>query len=413
MGCSRTDVLASSPKRSGFFSWWLLLCLPAAAAWATTTAPVGPGATDVSPHQIVRTSTNYLYVIAPTTTTYPNNPQALLYVWKANQVGAPTSFEAKDSGHAPRIGISTSASAINGSDVIHSLWLDGQGRVSYGRFHTATDRWGATQVLSQTGWSGLLGDEGVAIAVDAKGNPHAFWTVKVNGKLRVDYANRIGGTWSKPVLADEATVINAWHPTMAFAPNGDLLLAYIDGLGNYSADGKIRTRVRHASGTWAASQSVPVVAFTGLDNGPSLLITADGTQHITFCDTSNQIQYWYNKGLGWTGDQQPAVQVTHDPALGPDGSGGLYIYGHGTPQGGIRGVGSNKYRFHKPAGTTAWGPWTLVVAGKIDDSTSTRWSQFFHQFPQTVDFTYWTHTDLGDAMGYRIHTGTDVGAKNQ
>ena len=408
MGCKRTDGLQYSPKRFGFFPLWLLICLSAAAAWATTTATVGSGATDVSPHQIVRTSTNYLYVIAPTTTSYPSNPQALLYVWKANQVGAPTSFVAKDSAHAPRIAISTSASAIDGNNVIHSLWLDGLGRVCYAQFNTANDTWGPTQVLSQAGWIGLLGDEGVAIAVDANGVPHAFWTVKVSGKLRVDYANRIGGKWSTPVLADEATVIDAWHPTMAFAPNGDLLLAYIDGLGNYSADGRIRTRLRHANGTWDASQSVPVVAFTGLDNGPSLMITADAVQHITFCDTRNHIEYWYNKGAGWAGDQQPGVQMTHDPALGPDGSGGLYIYGHGTPQGNMRGVGSNKYRFHKAAGATAWGPWTLVVTGKIDDSTSTRWSQFFHQFPKTVDFTYWTHTDSSDLVGYTIHTGTDV-----
>lgn len=386
----------------------LFAFLTASLMAATSTANVGPGTTDPSPHQLVRTSKNYLYVIAPTGTTYPTNPKATLQVWKANRAGIPSYYSPQDNAHSPRIGINASASAIDGTDVIHSLWLDGKGDVYYGQYSTTTDKWSAPTLLSHTGWTGFQqGDEGVAIAVDASGTPHAIWTIIVSGQLRIAYSNRTGGMWSAPMLADNATAVNAWHPTMAFAPNGDLLIAYLDGQGGYSADGTVRTRVRFANGSWGATNSIPVTVFVGLDNGPSLLITSDGTQHITFCDTGNQIQYWYNTGTGWLGDRQPAPQTTHDPVLGPDGSGGLYIYGHGTPQGTIYGVGSGKYRFHKSLTATTWGTWTLVVTGMIDDATSTRWSQFFHYFPQTVDFTYWTHTDQYDAAGYFIHTGTN------
>jgi len=397
-------------------------------AFGTNTAPVGAGYTDVSPHQIVRDSNNYLYVVAPNGTKFKGNTAAQLLVWKGNQNGAPTSYTVQDQIHSPGFpktgisitpGITTSASAIDGSDVIHSVWIDGQGNTLgtpgsfyYAQLNTVTGKWGAATKIANTNWTGYVpGDEGVALELDSLGNPHVFWTVKIGTQLRVYYANRIGGTWSTPFLADDATTVNAWHPTMAFAPNGDLLLAYIDGVGNYSHDGTVRTRVRHSTGIWDASLSIPVSqVYTGIDNGPSLLITPDGIQHITFCGNLNDIEYWYNSGAGWTGDQQPhnngQPQITHDPALGPDGAGGLYIYGHGTPAG-VRGNGANKYRFQKVAGETSWGPWTLVVTNSmIDDSTSTRWSQFHFNYPTTVDFTYWTHV-VPNFHNFMIFTGTN------
>lgn len=83
------------------------------------------------------------------------------------------------------------------------------------------------------------------------------------------------------------------------------------------------------------------------------------------------------------------------------------VRGHGTPVGGFRGTGANKYRFQKLAGATSWGRWTLVVSDPmIDDSTSTRWSQFFFNFPTTVDFTYWTHV-VPNAHSFTIFTGTN------
>ena len=409
----------------------LILCC---SAFGVNSALVGPGYTDVSPHQLVRTSGNVLYVVAPNGQAFARNTVAKLLVSKANQPGIPTSYAVQDLTHSPGTpktgitttpGVATSASAIDGSNVIHSVWIDSQGlktqgNVYYGQFDTTTNTWlSATLLDGATGWTGYVtGDEGVALALDTNGNPHVFWTAKVGALLRIRYSNRIGGVWSAPVLADETafTLKNAWHPTMAFAPNGDILLAYIDGVGTYSHDGTVRTRLRHANGTWDGTQSIPVTnVYTGVDNGPSLLITADGTQHISFCGHTNDIQYWFNTGTGWTSDQPLTgglAQLTHDPSLGPDGAGGIYIYGHGTPVPAPRGIGANLYRFRKPAGGT-WGAWTEIVpdpntatANHVDCSVSTRWSQFFFNSPGTVDFAYWTELTPG-ASHYTIYTGTN------
>ena len=383
-----------------------------------TIVTVGPGYTDVSPHQLVRTSGNVLYVITPTGTSFRLNTTATLVVSKGNVAGVPSAYIAQDVAHSPgtaktgittRAGISSSASAIDGGDVIHSVWIDNQGssspgNVYYAQFSTKTGKWGAATLLDgSTGWTGYtVGDQGVNIALDSNGAPHACWTAKVGSKLRIKYSNRVGATWSKPVLADETAVTlnNAWHPTMAFAPNGDLLVAYVDGVGGYSHDGAIHTRLRHANGTWAASLTIPIGSvYTGIDNGPSLLITPDGREHIAFTGPVSDIQYWYNAGAGWISDPpltKGMPQLSHNPSLGPDGTAnGIYLYGHGTPVP-FRGIGPNLYRYHKPVGGV-WGPWTLIVpdphtptANHVDCAVTTRWSQFFFNFPTAVDFACYT-----------------------
>jgi hypothetical protein len=121
--------------------------------------------------------------------------------------------------------------------------------------------------------------------------------------------------------------------------------------------------------------------MTAIDNGPSLLVTADGIRHLTFLNTNNQIRYWYDAGSGWRGDSQPPTQQTHNPSLGPDGAGGVYLYGHGTPHGGLEGHGDHLYRFHRPAGGS-WSAWTLYVTGAFDSSVSTR-------CPERVDILFW------------------------
>jgi hypothetical protein len=383
---------------------------------SVSVARVGPGTTDPSVHQLVRTRGDVLYVVAPDGTTYPHNPTAHLRVYRGDRAGAPASMAARDDGHAPGGGVNASDSAIDGQDRIHVVWMDGAGNVLYAPFDTATDLWGATAQLEASGVQGLSqGDEGVAIAVDAFGNPHAVWVYQpATNVIRVRYASLVGGAWSAPVDVADTVAINLWHPTLAFAPNGDLTVAWLDGTGGYSTDGVVRTRRRHANGTWDASQLIPDTAVVGLDNGPSLLITADGTRHIAFDNYTSatvydQVRYWYDVGAGWQGDQQPPVTYSHDPALGPDGQGGLYLYAHGAiPAAAPMTVGQGKYRFHKAAGSATWGPFTLVpeAVGAVDDATSTRWSQFFINSPGVLDFTYWTHTDPADSMGYELFVAT-------
>lgn len=388
------------------------------------TALVGPGATDPSPHQLVRTSKNVLYAIAfDCATGYPGCGPNRVRVYGATTPGVAVAFKEYDVSHARTGGIQSVAAAIDGQDVIHVLWIEttAQGAVWYQTFNTTTNLWGPRQRLAVTYWNdstATQGAEGVAIALDAAGIPHALWSARpsAGASLRIYYANRTGGRWSAPRLIDDQAVPSAprfsEHPTMAFMASGDLLTAWIQGSCRvlrdstcYTPDGVIYTRDRAAGGFWLQTVSIPDVTFPSIDNGPTLLVTPDGVRHISFTNAApgheDEIRYWYDKGNGWQGDQQPPDRVTHDPSLGPDGAGGLYIYGHGSPVGDYAGVGQNVYAFHKAAGSAVWSPWTLYVTGPYDDATSVRWSQFFHRFPSYVDATFWTNT-----TPYTLYVGT-------
>jgi len=378
---------------------------------------VGPGNTDPSPRQLVRTRGDVLYIIAPNGTVYTGSPPSTtrLIAWKADRPGTPTRFMPMDNGHAPSGGVNTSASAIDGGDLIHSVWIT-PGKASYGIFNANTGLWQGLTTLENTGWTNYgQGDEGAAIAVSASGTPYAVWNyIDQNGLLRLHLAVSHAGVFGVPMQVDDIDVNGgARHPSVGFAPNGDFVVAWVDGDGGYSTPGIVRTRVLHANGLWDPSYAVPnETAGSSLDQSCSLLIGTDGTRHVTFLNTSNQIRYYYDTGSGWTGDQQPPYQITHDPVLGPDGAGGLYIYGHATPQPDLRGLGEGKQRFHKPAGATSWSPYNWIRDGYIDDASNARWSQFFDNHPEEVDFTWWNHNPVhtlqGDAAGYYIETGAQT-----
>jgi len=339
-----------------------------------------------------------------------------LRVYRANQPGTPTAFTEQDAGHRPS-GIGSSAIALDGSDpihpdTIHVLWNDLSGMVNYRTFSTATNLWSATTPIATTNWTDFSqGDEGVALAVDSNGMPHAVWSAKGSDlKLHVWYGNK-GSSWSAQPVDDIPLTGNrrTLHPTIAFRANNDLVVSWLEGTFNYIPDGIIHVRTRSSAGMWVATETINDAAMTTIDNGPSLLVTPDGRTHLTFVNTNDEIRYWYyNPVDGWHGDLQPPTQVTHDPSLGPDGNGGVYIYGHGAPPAneGIQGTGKNLYFFHKAAGG-AWEPWTHYVMGSFDSSVSTRWAQFFHYFPQTIDIAYW-----GDSPPpILLYIGTDASAQ--
>ena len=372
-------------------------------------SPAIPGAlgfSDVSPHQVVRSRANVLYAIVPTCNDYPECTGNELRAWKGDAPATPTAMVEVDATHRPAGGAGSTALALDGCDRVHVLWNTRDGSARYAVLDAATDAWGPASTLAATGWTDYgQGDEGVALAVDAAGVPHAAWGAVSDGVLHLFFATLAAGAWSAPERVDDVPLSGGrrtWHPTLAFAPDGSLLLAWLEGSVNYVPDGVIRLRRRAAAGTWAPSVALPDAAMTAIDNGPSLIVTPDGVAHLSFDNTGNQIRYWYDDGSGWKGDRQPPAQVTHDPALGPDGHGGIYIWGHGAPTDGtLGGNGPNLYRFHRPAGGT-WGAFDLYVQGAFDSSVTTRWSQFFHHFPAAVDIAFW---DPG--FPNRLFLGTD------
>lgn len=372
-------------------------CSPAIADGPSTggnpSIEAGPGFSDVSPRQVVRSRANILYAIVPPCDQYPACTGNGLKAWRGDVPGTPTRFVEVDPAHAPTGTVGTSAVAIDGCDRIHVAWNQRDGTLRYAVLDATTDSWGTPTTVASTGWTDFgQGDEGVALALDASGVPHVAYTAVVGGAQRLRYVLRANGSWSAPQPVDDillGTGQRSWHPALAFAPDGSLLLAWLVGYANYDPDGAIRVRTRSPQEVWLPSVPIPDTAMTAIDNGPSLLVTTDGVRHLSFCNSGNEFRYWYDAGSGFKGDRQPPVLISHNPSLGPDGHDGVHLYGHGVPTDGtIDGHGNNLYRFHRPRGGT-WGPWTLYAKGSFDSSVTTRWAQFFHHYPLTLDVAYW------------------------
>lgn len=395
------------------------LALPATtSSLASGEIPVGPGFSDVSPHQIVRTSNNVVYVAVPSCNSYPLCYGNSIGMQAGNKSGTPTSFEEKDSAHNPstsasaKDGIGSSAIALAASDKIYVAYNTQSEGTYVASFDTEKNLWGKPVRIGSTSagpkWSVEQGKEGVGIAVDRNGSPHiVFSYLGSDGVKHIATSHLSSGSWTSAVQIDDAKLGSgqgALHPTVAFSPSNVMLVAWL--VGNESAgyntpDGTIRVRALTSSTSGPPSVQIPDkiyspnkgYAATTIDQGPSMIVTAAGSAHVAFIDTNDVIRYWHSNltdYTSWVGSAQPARQQTHDPSLGPDGSGGIYIYGHGTPQGNKDGHGNNLYRMHLGRGSSTWSAFELQIAdNNLDCSVSTRWSQFFHYFPEQIDYTYW------------------------
>lgn len=415
----------------------LVLCVIAVTANAgtPTATELGLGTADPSPHQVVRTSGNRLYVFSQGCPSYPTCGPNAIHVYRADQTGIATSFtEVGQTGAPAGNFVGSISAAIDARDVVTLIYnrSDGAGEVRVVSFLTATNRWAGDRRLQTTHWTEYTqGEEGVALAVDATGTAHAVWVSRgaaTAGPTRLFYARRGASGWSRPARIDDQAVPlgtrQSLHPAIAFDTAGRLTVAWLQGsrdrdLGQilgfsfpiyYTADGTIFTRTMSAAGTWGPTARLPGIAMTAIDNGPSLISTPDGTLHLTFISgepgQEDEMRYYYDRrdGAGWRGDRQPDRFITHDPALGPDGAGGVVIYTHGQPgyyaanqRYQFLSYGNDEYYFTLPSGAAAWSAPKLYAAGPFDSAPSTRWSQFLHNFPQYLDVLFW-RTDRPNAM---------------
>ncbi len=364
----------------------------------TTTA--GAGFTDVSPRQLVRSEAGYLYAVVPTCDLYPACAGSEIRAYRGTELLGATKYQLIDPVNSPRDGAVSTAAALDANGLIQVIWIARSGMVRSAAINTATDQWTSIRDIEDSNWTDFgQGDQGVALAVDAAGRAHAFWNRRIDTHLHIRHSVLVGRSWTAPETVDDVVLTdrgNAWHPTVAFAPDGTLWLAWLHGSGNYKPDGVIRVRELSPAGRWEASVPIPGGAMTGIDNGPSMLVTPDGVVHLAFGDTGNVATYWYRNASGWHGDRQPPQTRTHNPSLGPDGRGGVFLYAHGTvPANDLAGHGMDLYSMRLPPGATAgtvgiWGPWTRIFTGSFDSSVNARWAQFFNPYPALLDLAWWS-----------------------
>lgn len=381
-------------------------------SFSTVEVAAGEGYTDVSPKQIVRTASNYAYAILVNCDSYPGDGTSnYLMVKKGNQTGLPSSFIEKDTANRPTGGIAQWGAAIDSTGLIHMIYAvrsTAGGNITdirYITFNTSTDTYGTSVSLDNTvNFSedgGSQGHESVSIAIDASDKPHAVYLANVGGVRRMRYINKVSGSWSAAVTVDTQTLTGnqkIWHPNLVFDVNGRILFQYHIGTFNDTADAQMWIRTRETNGTFNAAVAVSAAnaLLTGIDNSASMIVTADNRYHVTWMNGSTTpankyIRYAYSDdgGSSWTrNDPGSGLQATHNPSLGPNGKGGIRIYGHGTPDASNHGI--NLYYFEGAGGPATWSSWTLwVTNSSLDSSVNVRWSQYHHNKPGTIDALYW------------------------
>jgi hypothetical protein len=168
--------------------------------------------------------------------------------------------------------------------------------------------------------------------------------------------------------------------------------------GNY----QILTRIRSAAGVWGPVQVASIDTAwhstnfgLNVDQGPSLVITADGTRHLIYIehyDASGdygRIHYATHTGSSWTVTE--LANYSHDPALAVNGATGeLIIFGHGHPKNGQTStacLNMDNMCVMKKSGS-GWGGMTLVTSAaglSFDASPSVKWSAVGFNRPSTVE----------------------------
>ncbi len=391
----------------------VLIAIAAAPAGAQTPNPhaihvgAASGYTDVSPKQIVRTSDNFVYIVATNCDASPcTQANQTVRVWKADSHGAPTSFSRLDSDHEP-VDVGSVAAAIDATDTIHIVWQDRNGasntRIRYATFRTSLGTWGTQESLetnvgaaSETG----QGDSFVALALDANGKPHVTFLYYDGARRRVAYRNRISGLWSVRTFIDNNTyglTEQAWLPNIAFDSAGRRVFAWLTGAANGDSNGVIRVRVMDVDNTLGVRADVSTaIARVGIDQSTSLL--CDGRIHIAWIlggtAGSELVRYAYateSKNPVFTANH-PADADTRNPSLGPGPAGKIRIYGRGSASPNDESL----YYWEGTGGPGSWSARNPYATGAFGGSVSARWSQYFFASPQRLDIVYWNRNYPSD-----------------
>lgn len=305
--------------------------------------PIGPGGSDVIPHQIVRTKNDFLYIFSS------QQSSTVLRVYRAKDAGFPNAtedFAAPIELTESREPISVDA-VYDGDTIIHVLINTLAGEIKDHPFDVSANAFRSPITLASDGGtvgSGLyVGTSGISSMMDTNGMLHVvYWT---NSDHILHRAYTYDGTANalSPVTdftqVDEAGRAN--HPVIAISPlDNSLTVAWVSG----DADpAQILARPRASDGTWgeietASTAPVWISPANGLniDQGPSLLIDSKGKRHLAYIEQIDysvgdygRIHYVSNSGSGWV--DQGLNAFSHDPALAIRDSDEIFIIGHGHP----------------------------------------------------------------------------------
>lgn len=369
---------------------------------------VGPGGSDVIPHQIVRTGSDRVYIFV--SIQYSTTIRAY---WTTS-AGLPNS--ATDFGGAALLATGANPISLDavydGGNTIHVLANAQDGMLKDYPFDVASNTFRPAIALASdthTVPGVYIGSSGVSGMVDKNGALHVtYWSSGNHIKHRAYTYNDSSNTLTPAGdFFQVDTAGSANHPAVAVSPlDNSVTIAWVSEAN--APTGKILARSRSSGGTWSSVETVSTAdvwtssnAGINIDQGPSLVIGSDGVKHLAYMGDYissydyGRIYYAANSGSGWSDPNEALPAYTHDPALILNSAGELYVLGHGHPENGpLQGGGPcldmRDLCKIKRNDNGTWGPSQRIAAHtgstSFDASPSVKWSAAGFNRPETIEF---------------------------
>jgi hypothetical protein len=312
----------------------VVLIPPAAAAADPVGTPsrlvrVGPGSTESSQRQVVRTRDGVVYIASVEDDGWGAGKFARLHVYRSTTAGIPTAFAVQDPADEPHVDdplrMSGGDARIDAAGTINVTYavVDGNTlNVMYQTFDTAKEAWGTAERITSfdAGDDGLRGRVVSAIALDPSGTPLVV-TAAANGVSA--WSRTADSAWSRTALSGDYGL----HPSLAFDLTGRAHLAWLSGPYDTPS---IRSATRAPDGAWASPEVVSdrdVLSNETLDQSPSLAFDGSARPVVTFLDGAYHVRVGVREGSTWV-DDGPTGVFSHSPALYERGSDRIVFLGH-------------------------------------------------------------------------------------
>jgi hypothetical protein len=306
----------------------------------STLVRVGPGVTESSQRQVVRTRDGLVYIATVDDEGYDGGPDAYLHMYRATTAGLPTQFTVADASHEPHVSLPLDLSGgdarIDANGTIHVTYVvanlggDAVGEyrgtsltVKYQTFDTGTKAWGPAQTVTTlaSDGDGVRGKVVSALALDPSGAPLVITASSAGVSA---WSPAPDGAWAPSAVAEEG----ALHPSIAFDARRRAHLAWLSSpVGTPS----IRYASRAPDGSWSAPEVVAdddVLSNDTIDQGPSLAFDAAARPTVLWLSRSDDVRVAVGDGDGmWTRHDPPAT-FAHSPGLYVRGDDRLVFLGH-------------------------------------------------------------------------------------
>lgn len=377
-------------------------------AWKKVT--VGPGYVDASTRTPVRTAGGWVYLFASDDTARGNGVgPTVIHAWKANQPGIPTAFSEMDGANRPTAAVGTLKvlgspdTRLDRSGVAHLVYMnESDDTLNYRTFSTVTDTWGPNEIVQSgigmdfDGNNTYRRETTNSIVLDANDVPHIVYK---SGSSLV-HRHRTGGTWSAPVVVDTPPVGTPRHSSLAADALGNLHVTWLrsDWLVASNPHPQIMYRKRGVDGVWAPAEVAAegeddVQTNENSDQGPSIVITQNGTPHILYVSPIGDsfVQTTSRSGAGgaWVASHPQVGVFTHAPQIYGQYN-DIYVFlGHDR---------NIHFGYLFKLNGQPWAPYDrLDNTGDNDGSGSPRWDPMRETNPEVIDVTFYEENLANDS----------------